>query len=110
MPEFATLCEKLVKCQYQGLRSALVGTGEFRLTKSRVQFRTSKVQWMEMTAQRKDNLYRKFRSFVENSERVSKSSDGQSTVLKPRTNGKKIGQVKRSNNAKTTTLKKQKTC
>ena len=54
MPEFAALCERLVKCQYQGLKLALVGTGEFSLTEPHAQLCTSKVQWMEMTAKSKN--------------------------------------------------------
>lgn len=104
LPEFVRLTNTLVDGQFKELRSALLGTGEFRLAPSHEHFLVSKLHWIAMTDQQRNQLYKKYRSFAIKVDRIVISSNGQSSVVAPRTDGKKPGQRKRKVNVRTVTL------
>ena len=58
---------------------------------------------------RRDRLFKRLRRFVPKEKKTVTSTDGTTTVLKPRPLGKKIWQRKRKINERTTTFKKKKT-
>ena len=106
------LVEEIVVGQFKDLRGALIGTGEFRLADTHGHFKRTKTDWITMTEQQKTNLFRRYRKFVAKDTGLVVSSDGQSTVVAPKTNGRKPGpQRKRKINIRTTTIvKKVKKC
>lgn len=108
-PEFVDLVQAVVVGQFKELRGALLGTGELRLADSHKHFETSKTEWIQMSEQQKTNLFKRYRKYVAKNSDLVVSSDGQSTVVAPRTNGLKPGpQRKRKINIKTTTVPKKK--
>ena len=112
LTEFVELVEEIVVGQFKDLRGALIGTGEFRLADTHGHFKTTKTDWITMTEQQKTHLFRRYRKFVAKDTGLVVSSDGQSTVVAPKTNGRKPGpQRKRKINIRTTTIaKKVKNC
>ena len=101
------LVEEIVVGQFKDLGGALIGTGEFRLADTHGHFKTTKTDWITMTEQQ-----RRYRKFAAKDTGLVVSSDGQSTVVAPKTNGRKPGQQrKRKINIRTTTIvKKVKKC
>lgn len=91
LAEFVRLVKRLVVGQFQELRSALCTTGDFRLTDSHKHFQVSKSSWIEMTETQGANLYKCYRTSVVHRERHVTSTDGLSTCIAPRTEGKEPG-------------------
>ena len=68
----------------------------------------TKTDWITMTEQQKTNLFRRYRKFIAKDSDLVVSTDGQSTVVAPKTNGRKPGpQRKRKINIRTTTIAKK---
>ena len=108
LTEFVELVEEIVVGQFKDLRGGLIGTGEFRLAESHKQFQTTKTDWITMTEQQKMNLFRRYRKFIAKDSDLVVSTDGQSTVVAPKTNGRKPGlQRNRKINIRTTTIAKK---
>ena len=102
------LVEEIVVGQFKDLRGALIGTGEFRLADTHKHFQSTKTDWITMSEQQKTNLFRRFRKHVAKDSELAVSADGCSTVVVPRTNGRKPGpQRKRKINIRTTTIAKK---
>ena len=104
---FAQRAQELVDGQTAELKSALTSTGDFRIADSHSQFKKTKTEWLTMTLPQRQNLFKKFRQYKVANSRLVISSDGLSTVVAPRTNGKKPGARKRNINIKTRTLTKK---
>ena len=97
----------IVNGQYRNIRSAIVGTGELRLSDNCKQFAKTKLEWLGMSELQRNNHYTKLRKYVNRDGRIISSTDGQTQVLGPTTNGKKPGQRKRKVNARTVTVDKR---
>lgn len=108
LTDFIERVRELIEGQFKELRSALLGTGEFRLADSHTQFLTTKTDWICMTDEQQTNLFKRYRKFVAKDDRYVVSTDGQSTVVAPRTNGRKPGQRKRKINVRTVSIKSKK--
>ena len=104
LPEFVRLVRRVVAGQFQELRSALLSSGKYRLAVSHRHFEVSKSTWIDMTEQQRTNLYRRYRQYVTSDNRTVTSTDGRSTVVAPKTGGKKPGQRKRKVNVRTVTV------
>ena len=98
----------IIETQFKDLRRALVSTGEYRVADTHRQFLVTKTAWTTKTTEERQRLYRRFRNYVPPDKKTVTSTDGQTTVVKPRSLGKKIGQRKRKVNERTTTNKKMK--
>lgn len=98
----------LVKGQFKDLRAALIGTGEYRLSDSHEKFRLTKTNWVSMTQEQRTRHYKKFRNYQFSDTGLMTSTDGQSTIVAPKTLGKKPGQRKRKVTERTTTVTKRK--
>ena len=101
--ELVSILEDLVTGQHKELRSALIGTGEFRLAETHRQFQISKTEWVSKTDAQRKKLYGKFRHFVPMDSKYMTSSDGRTEIVAPRMKGRKPGQTKRKVNERTTT-------
>ncbi|MES9880449.1 MAG: hypothetical protein ABW185_06150 [Sedimenticola sp.] len=99
----------IVVGQYKDLRASLFGTGEYRLADTHIQFKVSKTDWLQMTEQQRTKLFARFRQYIIKVPGFVTSTDGHSTVVAPKTHGRKPGQRKRKVNVRTTTAKKAKT-
>lgn len=108
LPEFVRLVKRRVDCQFKELRSALLSTGEFRLSVTHQHFHVSKEDWIDMTEQQRTNAYKRYRQFVVKDDKIVISTDGRSAVIAPRTDGKKPGQRKRKVNVRTVTVNAKK--
>jgi len=108
LTEFVQLTHELVTGQFRNLKNALVCTGEFRLADSHQQFQSKKSTWIKMTEQQRTNLYKRFRRHIDINTKYITSTDGQTTVVAPRTNGRKPGQRKRNINVRTVTINAKK--
>lgn len=98
----------LIEAQYKGMRRALVSIGQFRLADSHQQFQMSKTVWASKTTDERDRHYKRLRSFRPKDQKTVTSTDGLTTIVKPRSLGKKLGQRKRKVNERTQTIKKHK--
>lgn len=98
----------LIEAQYKGMRRALVSIGQFRLADSHQQFQMSKTVWASKTTDERDRHYKRLRSFRPKDKKTVTSTDGLTTIVKPRSLGKKLGQRKRKVNERTQTIKKHK--
>ena len=94
--------------QFKELRSAMVGTGEFRLTESHKQFQLSKTGLVNKMNSQRENALKKFRNYDMTLKNIMITTYGQSEIMAPRTHGKKLNQDKRKINARTMTYKKRK--
>ena len=99
----------LVDRQYSDLKSALLGSGEYRLSDKLDKFKVTKTEWISITDNQRQILYKRFRLHKPEVSGMMTSTDGQTSIVPPKTNGKKPGQRKRKINAKTTSFKRQKT-
>ena len=108
LPEFVRLTKNLVIGQYMELRSALLTAGKYRLASTHKHFEVTKATWMDMYDQQRTTLYRRYRQFVVKDQNLVTSTDGRTTVVAPKTNGKKPGQRKIKINVRTVTVKKAK--
>ena len=106
MTELVDTFYTLVKGQYHELRAALIGSGEFRLSETHKQFQVTKTQYVTMTDQQRQKLFNRFRRHPIQKPGFLTSTNGQSTIVAPRTHGKKPGQQKRKINTRTVTVKK----
>ncbi|KAK3101791.1 hypothetical protein FSP39_006376 [Pinctada imbricata] len=98
-----------VEAQFKDIRRALVGVGQFRLSKNYQHFEVSKTVWVGKTDQERLRYFNRCRNYNVKDKQIVTSTDGKTKIIAPRAHGKKIGQVKRKRNAKTTTVtKKQK--
>ena len=96
LPDLVRLLLELVKGQFKRLRSALLQTGDYRLADTHKQFENTKTDWIKMTEkQLRSNHFRRFRLYVHCYEKKVISTDGMTTVIAPKTNGRKPGQTKR---------------
>ncbi|MES9883125.1 MAG: hypothetical protein ABW185_19850 [Sedimenticola sp.] len=100
--------QELVDGQYTDLSGALIGQGEYRLADTHMQFKVTKTDWLKMTDQQRDKLISRFRSYTIKVPGFVTSTDGHSTVVAPRTHGRKPGQRMRKVNVRTTTVKRRK--
>ena len=100
--------EDLVTGQHKDLRSALLGTGEFRLAETHRQFQVTKTDWVSKTGAQRQKLYTKFRNFVPTDTRYVTSTDRQTEIIAPRTHSRKPGQTKRKVTERTRTNKRKK--
>ncbi|KAL3891649.1 hypothetical protein ACJMK2_003901, partial [Sinanodonta woodiana] len=57
-----------------------------------------KTDWIQMTEQQRTNLYKRFRRHNDRGTKQMISTDGETTVVTPRTNGRNPGQRKRNIN------------
>ena len=108
LTELVAILQDLADGQFKDLRSAMLGTGEYRLADSHSQFRMSKTEWINKTDAQRNKSYKKFRNFVPVPKNIMTSTDGQTDIVAPRTFGKKLNQQKRKINARTRTNKKRK--
>ncbi|XP_060592163.1 uncharacterized protein LOC132746904 [Ruditapes philippinarum] len=99
----------LVQGQFLDLRSAIIGAGEFRLAQTHSQFQLTKSVYVDMTDEQRRKHFVRFRRHPYQKPGYMTSTDGQSTIIAPRTHGKKPGQRKRKINTRTVTVKKPKT-
>ena len=109
LTELVDILQDLATGQFKDLRSAMLGTGEYRLAESHSQFRMTKTEWINKTDAQRNKAFKKFRTFVPFQRNIMTSTDGQSDIVAPRTLGKKLNQQKRKINARTRTNKKRKT-
>ena len=79
----------LVDGQFDELRSALIGLGEFRLAESHERFRLTKTEWLKKNLEQQDKFFRRFRLFKMTDDKYKISTDGHSKIVAPRTHGKK---------------------
>ena len=94
--------------QFGELRSAMVGSGNYRLADNFTHFFVSKTEWVEKSVEQRNRLYRKFRAFIPGRDHLLLSTDGCNEIVAPKTRGKKPCQRKRQINERTTTSKKSK--
>ncbi|CAG2243106.1 unnamed protein product [Mytilus edulis] len=107
--DLVQIIEDAIKTQYKDLLRSIVSTGQYRLASTHQHFTISKTIWINKTSEERQRLFNRFRRFVPKDNKVSISSDGKMTVIKPRSLGKKIGQRKRKINERTTSFKRTKT-
>lgn len=107
--DLVNIVKNLVDTQYKELLRSLVSMGQYRLSETHRHFHVSKSGWLSKTQEERQRLFKRLRRFVPKDKKTVTSTDGTTTVLKPRSLGKKIGQRKRKINERTTTFKKKKT-
>ena len=108
LTDLVEILHNLVKGQFADLRSALIGTGEFRLSDTQRHFQVTKTDYIQMSSDRRNKVFDRFRRFLIPKPGYTTSTDGLSTIVAPRTHGKKPGQVKRKVNVRTLTNKRPK--
>ena len=91
--------QDLADGQFKELRSAMLGTGEYKLADSHKQFQMSKTDWVSKTTSQREKAFRRFRKYFVPPKNVMISTDGCSEIIAPRTHGKKLGEKKRKINA-----------
>ena len=106
--DLVEILKDIVETQFKDVTRALVNMGQYRLADTHRQFQVSKTAWVSKTPEERQRLVKRFRNFVPKDNKTVTSTDGQTTVIPPRTHGKKIGQRKRKVNERTTTFKKMK--
>ena len=99
--------QDLADGQFKELRSAMLGTGEYKLADSHKQFQMSKTDWVSKTTSQREKAFRRFRKYFVPPKNVMISTDGCSEIIAPRTHGKKLGEKKRKINVRTTTHTKK---
>lgn len=109
LPDLVEVLRDLVNGQFRKLRGALLQSGDYRLSQTHKRFELTKTDWIKLTPDQKTNHFRRFRSFVPSDGKMVTSTDGKTTVLAPKTNGRKPGQVKRKPKTLTITNKRAKT-
>ena len=105
LTEIVQSIEDVVDGKLKELRAAMIGTGEFRLAETHRQFRLSKTKWVTKDTCQRNRAYSRFRNFVPKHKKLVTSTDGQCSVVGPRTLGKKPKQNVRR--PKTVTVKCQ---
>ncbi|XP_052249452.1 uncharacterized protein LOC127857125 [Dreissena polymorpha] len=108
LTELVDTLRSIVNRQYRDLKSALLGTGEYRLSEMFQSLKVSKSVWISMTDGQRDKHYKRFRTTLLDLKGLITSTDTQTTIVAPKTHGKKPNQLKRKVNAKTTTIKRKK--
>ncbi|XP_052778803.1 uncharacterized protein LOC128216276 [Mya arenaria] len=98
---------RLVRGQFAELRSAIIGTGEFRLAPTHEKFKLTKTDWVTMTLEQRSRHFSKYRNYLFTNPRLLTSTNGQVTIVAPKTLGRKPGQRRRKVNERTTTLTKR---
>jgi hypothetical protein len=81
--------------------------GQCRLSETHRQFHGSMSGWLNKTQEERQRLFKRLRRFVPKDKKTVTSTDGTTTMLKPRSLCKKIGQRKRKINERITTFKKK---
>lgn len=105
LTELVSCIQEIVEGQFKDLRGAIIGTGEFRLSDTHKHFQVSKTEWVSKNNDQRNKLYQRFRKFVTKDKKYVTSTDGQSTVVAPKTLGKKPKQTVRR--PKTVTIQKR---
>ena len=95
LTEIVETIQNVVEGQFKELRAALIGTGELRLADTHKQFSMSKTEWVTKDARQRSRAYIRFRSYIPKHKKLVTSTDGQSTIVAPRTLGKKPHQTTR---------------
>ena len=108
LPELVSLVLDLVNGQFKRIRSSIVRVGDYRLTDMYRQFERSKTDWISLTDKQKVNIYNRIRHHVPKEGTQVTLTDGKTTVLAPRTNGRKPGQRKRKPKTISFSFKKKK--
>ena len=108
--DLVQIIRDVVDTQYKDLLRSLVSIGQYRLADSHKQFQVSKSLWMTKTVDESERFFIRFRNHLPPDQKTVTSKDGLVTVIKPRTRGRKKGQLKRKINERTTTIKKTKNC
>jgi len=103
-----SILHNLVKGQFADLRSALIGTGEFRLSDTQRHFQVTKTDYIQMSSDLRNKAFDRFRRFLIPKPGYTTSTDGLSKIVAPRTHGQKPGKVKRKVNIRTLTNKRPK--
>ena len=53
----------------------LIGTGEFRFTQTHIQFQMNKTAWVEKTKDQRQQIFKKFRNFIQTDKGILTSTD-----------------------------------
>jgi hypothetical protein len=99
----------LVEGQFKDIKSAILRTGEFRLVDTHAKFAVTKTEYIAMSNDQRNRLYTRLRNAPFEKPGQITSSDGTSSIIAPKSHGKKPGQRKRKVNAKTTSIKRPRT-
>ena len=81
--------EQIVDGQFKDLRAALIGSGEFRLAETHSHFKLSKTDWVSKDARQRNRAYFRFQNYIPKNKKLVTSTNGQCTVVAPKTLGKK---------------------
>ena len=100
---------QVVEVQYEDVRAALVGHGDFELSTGFKKFEVPVDVWSGMSKESKERHFRKFMKHVcFKDKRTVQTTDGTQTFTGPGTmGGKKPNQKKRRRQSKTTTTSKK---
>ena len=80
LTEIVETIQNVVEGQFKELRAALIGTGD-----THKQFSMSKTEWVTKDARQRSRAYIRFRSYIPKHKKLVTSTDGESTIVAPRT-------------------------